>query len=190
MKIEIQSTMHKLNIFRNAAVAFILLGLFAFTQVTKRAVQSSSVSFVIKNFGLDVEGSFKDLQVNEFVYDSDSLSKCKIDISIGAKTVKTRNSKRDEHLRKPDYFSATKHPRIRMRSKRFGKSKAGNAIGYFNLTMKGVTKEVKIPIFVSKTGSTTQFKSSFTINRLDYGVGESSMALSDDVQVSVVIKTN
>jgi len=190
MTIDLNYIMNTKNTIRKIAIAYVLVGLVGFTQVTTRTVKSSSVSFVIKNFGLDVDGSLKDLQVIEFVFDNDSLSSSKIDITIGTKTINTGNEKRDEHLRKPDYFDADKYPTIRMRSKRFGKSKAGNAIGYFDLTLKGVTKEVKLPIFVTKLGELTQFKSIFTINRLDYGVGESSMALSDDVKITVLIKTN
>jgi len=173
------------------SLSALILAFFAFTQISKRTIKSSSVSFVIKNFGLGVDGTFKNMRVKEFKFDNDSLSKCKIDITIDAKTVNTGIDKRDEHLRKPDYFDATKYPTIRMKSKRFGRSKAGNVIGYFYLTMKGVTKEVKMPIYVKKTSKGTQFKTgAFSINRLDFKVGGSTMSLADNAKVTVLINTN
>ena len=154
--------------------------------------KSSSVSFVIKNAGFDVDGTFKNLKVNTFKFDKDSLSSSKIDVTIDATTVNTGNTKRDNHLNQEEYFNAAAYPTIRMKSKRFALAKAGNVIGYFDLTIKGVTKEVKFPIYVTTTSSGTTFtnKGQLTINRLDYKVGESSFVLSDDAKISIEVKTN
>ena len=57
--------------------------------------------------------------------------------------------------------------------------------GTFKLSIKNVTKEVKIPYLFLKTAEKTEIKGSFKINRLDYSVGEDSFTLSDDVTVQL-----
>ncbi len=173
------------------SVAAVLFGsLMAFTQVSKRVVKSSKISFVIKNLGVGVDGTLKNLKVRKFVFDNDSLAKSAIDVTVDVKTINTGIKKRDEHLRKKDYFDAATYPTIRMRSKRFGRSKKGNVIGYFNLTMKGKTKEVKLPVYVTETSDGTTFKSTFTVNRRDFGIGSGSLALSDNAKITIFVKTN
>lgn len=170
--------------------AITVLATFSFTQVTKRTIKSYKVGFAIKNMGLTVDGSLKNPKVNTFIFDKDSLTNSIIDVSIPVSTINTDNKTRDEHLKQEDYFNASKYPNIRLRSVRFSTSKAGNVLGYFKLTIKDVTKDIKIPVFVTNTKDGTNFKSNFKINRLDYGVGTSSMVLSNDVKVALNFNTS
>ena len=57
-----------------------------------------------------------------------------------------------------------------------------------NLTIKGATKAISFPFTATKTANGYLFSGSFTINRLDYGVGKSSMVLSDDVDVTLKVQ--
>lgn len=58
----------------------------------------------------------------------------------------------------------------------------------FNITIKGVTKQVEIPFEFNQVGDEAEFKGSFTINRRDYGVGNRTLTMSEDVTVSINIK--
>lgn len=171
-------------------VAVAVIATLSFTQVTQRTIKTYKVGFTIKNMGLTVNGSLKNPKVNSFIFDKDSLLKSIIDVSIPVSTINTDNKTRDGHLQQEEYFNSAKYPNIRMKSVRFSTSKAGNVLGFFKLTIKGVTKDIKIPVFVTKSSTGTNFKSSFKINRLDYGVGTSSMVLSNDVKVALAFNTS
>jgi len=163
---------------------------FAFTQIDSKTVKSSSISFVIKNLGLNVDGTLSNLTVTTFNFDEDSLSKSVIEATVDLSTISTGIAKRDDHLKQEEYFDMAKYPKISLKSVRFAKSVKGNVIGYFKLTMKGVSKEVGMPIYVEKKIDGTEFKAEFEVNRLDYGIGTSSNVLSDNAKITIFVKTN
>lgn len=109
-----------------------------------------------------------------------------IQASIDANTIYTDNSTRNGHLKKQEYFDVEKYPKISMVSTFFGKDK-DIFRGYFNITIKDKTKAITVPFtFSEKTGKAT-IKGSFVLNRLDFGVGESSIILSDNVTVTIEV---
>lgn len=164
---------------------FIIILFFAATGLyaqTTLKVKSGVVTFKIKNAGLNVDGSFTGF-TGDIKFDEGKGGS--IDASVDAATVKTGIDMRDEHLRKEEYFNVKKFPKISIKSTKITFVKGDEYTGDFDVTMKGVTKSVKIPF----TYSAGVFKGSFKINRLDYKVGGSSWTLSDDANVSVTITT-
>lgn len=63
----------------------------------------------------------------------------------------------------------------------------GSFRGYFKLTMKGKTKDVLVPFTFTEKGGKAMLKGTFTINRLDYGIGESSIILSDNAIIAIEV---
>jgi polyisoprenoid-binding protein YceI len=56
----------------------------------------SEVKFTIKNFGLNVAGSFKGLK-GAVVFDPSSLAASSVNVTVDAATVNTGNGSRDKH---------------------------------------------------------------------------------------------
>ena len=56
-----------------------------------------------------------------------------------------------------------------------------------SITIKGITKDITIPFMFSQTNNKAEFKGSFSLNRLDFGIGEKSIILSDKVEVDIWI---
>ena len=138
---------------------------------------SAKVIFEIGNLGLTVEGSV-DKPSGKVVFDPADLANSSVNASVKVSAVKTGIDQRDEHLQKEEYFHASKYPTMSFRSTSISKTDKGyTAKG--SLTIKGTTKTVNIPFTVSNN----VFKGSFKIDRLDYGVGESSWVTSDDVKI-------
>lgn len=152
-------------------------------------VVSSSIKFKIKNAGFNVEGSFSGLAA-KIIFDNDKIIGNMMEASIDAKSINTNNGSRDGHLRKVEYFDVATFPKITMAATLFGKDKDGGWRGYFKLTIKNKTKEIAVPFtFVEKDGKAI-IKGSFTINRLDFGVGGSSMILSDYATINIEVMVN
>ncbi len=89
-----------------------------------------------------VRGNFNDFNGT---IDADSSGKTLSSASAVIKTasIDTRNQKRDDHLRSPDFFEADKYPEISFTSKKVsGSGPDITLVG--DLTIKGVTKEVTL----------------------------------------------
>lgn len=150
----------------------------------------SKVSFVIKNFGLKVDGHLKGIK-GSISFDPTALSNSAFNVSANANTINTDNSARDKHLRKEDYFHVEKHPTISFASTKI--SKTGTAGKYTvagNLTMKGTTKPIEFDFTATPTNNGFSFKGAFNINRRDFNVGGKSLPLSDMLTVNLDITTN
>ncbi len=152
-------------------------------------IKSSTVTFKIKNAGFYVDGYLKGFE-GKVVFSPTALSGSSIEASVKTETINTGNKSRDNHLRKDDYFNAEKYPKISMKSKRIANSQSGDFIGYFDLTIRDVTKEVKIPFTYKESNGVGIFKGNFTINRRDYKVGDNSMILGDMVIIDVEIEVS
>ena len=147
-------------------------------------VKSSAVTFKIKNAGLTVDGSFTGLEA-DIKFNPVKPTEANIKASVTTTSVNTDNDMRDTHLRKPEYFDVDKFPKITLESTKIEKTGPITYNGTFKLTLKGVTKEIVMPFTFMKIPEKTEFKGSFTINRLDYGVGSSSMTLADNATITV-----
>jgi polyisoprenoid-binding protein YceI len=145
---------------------------------------SSKVSFKIKNFGMNTDGVLTGLK-GKIDFDSKNISASYIDVTIQAASINTNNDKRDKHLRDADYFNVAQFPLIRISGK-----PTLTASGYVlnaSLTIRGITKQMRIPFKAEAQNGGWLFTASFDINRLDFKVGKESMVLSDKVKVSLSI---
>ena len=148
-------------------------------------IKSSSITFKIKNAGLTVDGSFSNLEA-DIKFDQLKPEEGNIKASVDSKSINTNNSMRDGHLSKPEYFDVEKFPKITLQSTKIARTGPISYNGTFNLTMKGVTKEIVIPFTFMKIPEKTEFKGTFTINRRDYGVGGNSISMADELTVTLV----
>ncbi len=147
------------------------------------AAEKSKVNFSIKNIAINtVNGNFTGMKGNVSFNESD-LSVCTFDVCIDAASVDTDNQKRDNHLRKADFFEVEQYPSICFVSESISKTEKGyNAKG--NLTMHGTTKSIEIPFTFD--GST--FVGNFEVLRKDFGVGSSygNFMVGNKVKVEIV----
>lgn len=151
------------------------------------ASESSKIEFTIKNFGISTKGDFKDLQGSIFFNLSD-LANSYFDVSVDASSIDTDINARDNHLRKGEYFNVAKYPRISFRSTKITNStKPGTLFLFGNLTIKGITKEISFPFKATPQPNGTLFEGSFKLNRRDFGVGGSSISLSDNLTVNLSV---
>ncbi len=144
------------------------------------------ISFKIKNAGLSVTGRFTGLKT-DLIFNPSDLAKSSLSASLEVATIKTGIDKRDADLQEEKYFNAAKYKLIEVKSTKINK-KGNQYSGLFNVTIKGVTKQVEIPFDVKISGNDATFTGSFPLNRRDFGVGGSSMMMSDNLTVNIMIK--
>lgn len=147
----------------------------------------SKVHFVIKNFGIKTGGDFTGLKGN-IKFTAENLAASSFDVTVDANTVDTDNDSRDEHLRQSDYFNVATYKTIQFKSTRIVNSTvAGRYYVYGDLTIKGVTKPVEFGFGVTPKNGGYVFDGEFGINRRDFGVGGSSISMSDKLTVSLSV---
>ncbi|HWK02528.1 MAG TPA: YceI family protein [Puia sp.] len=150
------------------------------------ADQGSSVTFKVKNFGFNVDGTFTGLQ-GKVLFDPKAPANASFDVSVDATSVNTDNGQRDNHLKKEDYFDVQNYPRIRFVSTSITPSgKEGKYTITGKLTIKTTTKDISFPFTASPMGNDYIFSGEFTINRKDFGVGGSS-TISNSLTVSLAV---
>ena len=153
---------------------------------TKTKFESTKISFVIKNAGLKVNGSIGGLE-GTMTIDPTSQQIGKIEGTVDVNTIRTGITLRDNHLKKKDYFNVKDFPKITLTSTAIKKSGRRKYTGSFNLTIKDTTKKVIVPFSLSEVGNSYKLEGEFSINRLDYGLGESSVVLSDNVTIKLEV---
>ncbi|MBI3785827.1 MAG: polyisoprenoid-binding protein [Deltaproteobacteria bacterium] len=158
----------------------------------------TSAQFAVKHLMVStVRGTLGKVSGTANVDESD-LAKSSVEATIDVKGVDTREEKRDNHLRGPDFFDADNHPTIHFKSTKvetLGGDKF-NIAG--DLTIRGITK----PVVLAVEGSPKPFKDPFgnermggvaraRINRKDFGMAFSKtmdnggVVVADDVDITI-----
>jgi polyisoprenoid-binding protein YceI len=140
------------------------------------------IQFKIKNAGITVDGAISDWMV-EVDFDPKKLEQSSIRGTANPVSIETGIKLRDWHLQGREYFDVKKYPEIRLQSKSFKPDGKNAFIGIFELQVRDVKKEVQIPFTVIQIGKQRNYKGEFVIDRLDFGMGEKSLVLSDEVRV-------
>jgi polyisoprenoid-binding protein YceI len=151
----------------------------------------SGVTFQISHMGVSyIPGRFNEFSGN-FTIDTSDPAKSSFSLTIKTESVDTNNSKRDEHLRAPDFFNAKQFPTITFASTAVKAVEGGYEVTG-DLTMHGETKPIT---FSLKGGKTAEFppkviRTGFTspqivIKRTDFGVGKPMPVLGNEVYIAV-----
>jgi polyisoprenoid-binding protein YceI len=157
----------------------------------------SEVTFTIRHLVSHVSGKFDDFSgvING---DLTKPTEASVEFTIKTASINTGVADRDKHLRSADFFDAEKHPEIIFKStsiKPTAKKGVFDVTG--NLTMRGVTKTVTLPVeFVGRANDPwgndrAGFSATTTLNRKDYGINwnkaldNGGYLLSDDVDIRI-----
>ncbi|MCB9541829.1 MAG: YceI family protein [Myxococcales bacterium] len=126
-----------------------------------------------------------------FDYDAAAPEKSKVKVEIDADSIFTGDKKRDDHLKGPDFFDTKQFPKLSFESTSFTKAGENTYTVAGNLTMHGQTRPMTITL--QKTGAGKDpwgndrvgFATTFTLNRLDFGVSYMPDGLGKEVTVMI-----
>jgi polyisoprenoid-binding protein YceI len=153
----------------------------------------SSVVFSVMDLGVNnFYGRFNDIS-GTVVLDKADPSKSSFDLTIPVESVDTKNEKRDQHLKSPDFFNAKQFPVMTFKSKKVeGSGDEFTVTGDF--TLHGVTKPLTLE--VKKIGEGKGMKGEmraggearFTIKRSDHGMDFMQGPLGDEINIIVSLQ--
>ena len=175
--------------FKLLLILFISFSLQSSAQEYTPVDEGSIVQFTIKNFGFNTDGTFKGLKGDIFFNPAFPAS-ASFSVSIATATVNTDNHSRDKDLREKLYFDVENFPEISIVSTKIDKTnRTEDGYYYFtgNLMIKGISKPVSFPFKAEKVLNDYLFTGEFSINRLDFTVGEKSTVLGQKVIVKLKI---
>ena len=152
-------------------------------------VTKADIQFTIKHgFVTTADGDFK-LKEAKIVFNPTNLAQTQIEATVLTTTISTGLGIRDKVLRKTDYFDCEHYPEMSLKYVGGIKSVTKNQYtGQFKLKIKATEKLLTLPFTGTIAGDNAQFATQFTINRLDYKVGESSFGLGDEVKVDIKVE--
>lgn len=163
---------------KNALLLSIAFLLPVFTQAAKLEVDPNHSSITFQAVHLKVSkipGRFTDFSGTIDLNEKD-ITKSKINFTVQIASITTSVAKRDDHLKTPDFFDATKFPTAKFKSTSIKKS--GNDYKMEgDLTIRGITKKATFDVKsmgqvqdpAMKAGKTV-FNANTVINRKDFGI--------------------
>ncbi len=146
-------------------------------------IDKSEIRFVSKQLGVNVEGRFRKWKANIDL----AKSKAEFDIDLGS--IDLASDESETEIKSPLWFNTAKFPVAHFAStsiKNVGGDKY-EIVG--KLTLKGVTKDVVVPIALKKdaTGNSVA-EGSFPLKRIDYKIGEGMWSDTEMVADDVVVR--
>jgi polyisoprenoid-binding protein YceI len=145
----------------------------------------SQLNFVGEALLISAHGFFEKWEIDAQL-DPAGLENSTVSLTIDAASLNTRVARRDSHLRSPDFFDVAKYPEIKFVSKSVKKLDDKNVTLVGDLTLRGVTKTVEIPVrVVFLRDGDARFKGELQINRRDFGMTYNSRMNPVEDMVSV-----
>lgn len=181
------------KLVRTLAIA--LSAMTTSTMAATYAIDAShtTIGFAVKHMVVaNVKGSFGEFS-GTINYDPEAPESTAASAVIKVDSIDTNNADRDEHLKNSDFFDAEKFPEITFETTRVEGS-APNMTLIGNLTMKGVTKEISLPVELN--GPITDpwgnerigISGVAEINRQDFGINWNKMLDNGGLVVGDIVK--
>lgn len=159
----------------------------------------SDAAFQVRHLMSGVRGHFADFE-GTIVTDAAQPESSSVEFKIKVASITTGVEKRDAHLRSGDFFDVEKYPEITFKSTAFKQTDKDNYAVTGDLTMRGVTKVITLPVTFLGVGKDpwgnerAGFETAVTLNRKDFGINwnqtldQGGVLLGDDVKVMINIE--
>ena len=159
----------------------------------------SEVTFQVRHLITKVRGHFEDF-AGTIVFDAANPVNSKVDFTIQAASINTKEAQRDGHLKGDDFFSVEKFPVLTFHSTSIAAKNKEDYDVTGNLTIRDVTKEVVLPITHLGTAKDPwgneklAFEGETVIDRKEFGLHWNAaleaggFLVGDDVKISLQIQ--
>jgi len=171
------------NIFTPLLLLVLVAGLFAqaHSQITWK-VNTNKAKITYNETGSGAEGTFSGLEAT-IKFDPLKLSNSSIKARINAKSVTAKEDGQAGDIMSDEYLNVGKYPYITFESTNIEK-KDNKFELTGKLTLKGKTKEIKVPFEFVKKNKTAVFKGKMTISSKDFGLPAGDVYIDLEVPVN------
>ncbi len=130
-------------------------------------------TYKVAFYSKDATGVFKEMTgkvISSEVVKSDSILGLQFDLNIKVASINTGNGVQNKHAKSSEWFNAEKYPTINFVSSSVYKTEKG-IFAKGKLSIRGISKDVIIPIEIKTTDLKTIYKAQFSVNRMKYRLG-------------------
>lgn len=153
---------------------------------TKLVADKSQIVFVTKQMGVPVEGTFKKFDA-QVAFDPKKPEGGTVALQIDTGSAGFGIPMSDAELPKAPWFDAAHFPQASFQSSAIKALGDGRFEMSGKLTLKGTARAVTVPVSITAAGGFAVATGSFTIQRLDFKVGDGEWTdtsmVGNDVQV-------
>ena len=148
--------------------------------------EKSAITFSYKQMGVAMDGKFKKFNA-QVSLDTAKLDKAKGSIDIDLASIDTGSSEADQEVVGKSWFNVAAHPKASFVLKGLKSTGANQYEATGQLSIKGQTRELHVPLKLSPQGALT---GSFVLKRADFGIGEGMWAKFDVVANEITVNFN
>ncbi len=172
-------------------LAVALLGAAAAPAIAQTAAAQlqtagSEIAFTTKQMGVPVEGKFGKFSAR-IVLDPKKPEAGTVAFSIDTGSARFGSAEIDAEVPKPTWLNVAAFPQASFQSSAVKAAGPGKFEVAGKLTIKGIVRDVTVPVQVTQAGATSTASGSFAIKRLAFKVGEGEWTdtsmLADDIQI-------
>lgn len=164
-----------------------LFSAFAVNAQQKLIPAQSEITFVAKQMGVPLDGKFGKFDA-QVAFDPKKPEAGKIAFTIDLGSASVGDAETVKELKKPDWFSVVKFPNATFTSTTIKSAGPGKFEVAGNLSIKGNSKPVTIPVTLSPAAAGVSVaQGSFLLKRIDFKIGEGDWSdvsiVANDVSV-------
>jgi polyisoprenoid-binding protein YceI len=130
-----------------------------------------SLTFTFVQAGAESRGSFRQFTAG-MRYDERNPAGGSLEVTVQIGSLDTQDKDRDDALAGADLLDAKKYPTANYVADSFARRADGKLEAVGRLTLRGVTRELRIPLTIRDVAGAVELSGEVTIKRLDYGVGQ------------------
>ncbi len=146
----------------------------------------SEIGFTTKQMGVPVDGKFS-VFTAAIALDPKKPETGSVSFSIDTGSARFGSAELDAEVPKPTWLNVALFPKATFQSSSIKAAGPGRFEVVGKLTIKGVARDITVPVQLGYAGATSTASGAFTIKRLEFKVGEAEWAdtsmLANDVQV-------
>lgn len=159
----------------------------------------SEATFQVRHLITKVRGRFTDFS-GAIDFNADAPTASKVAFEVQAASIDTGTPDRDKHLRSEDFFAVADYPTLTFASTGIASRGGSDYDVTGDLTMRGVTKSITIPVTLLGTAidpwgnEKIAFEGEVTINRKDFGLNWNAaletggFLVGDEVKIGLQIQ--
>lgn len=175
---------------KNTLLSVALLLSFSVAQAveyTQVLTGESEVTFGYRQMGVPLEGKFNQFSA-QLRFDPVKLGKAQAKIDIGIASIDTGSDEANAEVVGKPWFNAKAFPVASFVSSGLKALGGDRYEASGKLSIKGRTLDVKVPVTFRPAGGKGRFEGAFSINRLDYAIGEGAWSDVDTVANEIQIR--
>lgn len=136
-----------------------------------RSGPGSTLTFTFDQAGAASQGKFGRFTV-EMAYDPKNPAASSMKVVVQVASLDTQDKDRDATLASEELLDAKQFPTATYVATSFASVAGGKMEAVGKLTLRGATRDLRIPLTIKPSGAGLELSGETSIDRLDYGVGQ------------------